>query len=57
MNSLQKQLFELQDLKYRDFHSKLLPGIDKEKIIGIRTPQLRKFAKEFAKTKEADLFL
>ena len=57
MNSLQKQLFELQDLKYKDFHSKLLPGIDKEKIIGIRTPQLRKFAKEFAKTKEADLFL
>ena len=55
MNSL--QLFELQDLKYRDFHSKLLPGIDKEKIIGIRIPQLRKFAKEFAKTKEADLFL
>ena len=57
MNSLQKQLFELQDLKYRDFHSKLLPGIDKEKIIGIRTPQLRKFAKEFAKTEEKVLFL
>lgn len=57
MNSLQKQLFELQDLKYRDFHSKLLPGIDKEKIIGIRTPQLRKFAKEFAKTEESTLFL
>ena len=57
MNSLQKQLFELQDLKYRDFHSKLLPGIDKEKIIGIRTPQLRKFAKAFAETEEAPLFL
>ena len=57
MNSKQKQLFELQDLKYRDFHSKLLPGIDKEKIIGIRTPQLRKFAKEFAKTEEEVLFL
>ena len=57
MNSLQKQLFELQDLKYRDFHSKLLPGSDKEKIIGIRTPQLRKFAKEFAKTEEEVLFL
>lgn len=57
MSSLQKQLFELQDLKYRDFHSKLLPGIDKEKIIGIRTPQLRKFAKAFAETEEAPLFL
>ena len=42
MTTLQKQLFELQDLKYRDFHAKLLPGIDKETIIGIRTPILRK---------------
>ena len=57
MNLLQKQLFELQDLKYRDFHSKLLPGIDKEKIIGIRIPQLRSFAKKFAKTEEVNFFL
>ena len=45
--ALQQQLFMMQDLKYRDFHSRLLPGIDKETIIGIRTPILRKFAKEF----------
>ena len=36
MNTLQKQLFELQDLKYRDFHSKLIPGYNKENIIGIQ---------------------
>ncbi len=57
MNQIQTQLFELQDLKYRDFHAKLMPGIDKETIIGIRVPVLRKFAKEFAKTEEADCFL
>ena len=57
MNQLQTQLFELQDLKYRDFHTKLMPGIDKETIIGIRVPVLRKFAREFAKTEEADCFL
>ncbi len=57
MTELQKSLFELQDLKYRDFHAKLLPGIEKEKIIGIRTPILRKFAREFAKTQEAQEFL
>ena len=50
MNSLQRKLFALQDLKYKDFHSNLMPGIDKETIIGIRTPVLRKFAKEFSKT-------
>ena len=55
--ALQQQLFTMQDLKYRDFHSRLLPRIDKETIIGIRTPILRKFAKEFRKTEEAKAFL
>ena len=57
LTKLQKQLFELQDLKYRDFHSKLMPETDKETVIGIRTPVLRKFAKEFAETSEAEAFL
>ena len=57
IENLEKQLFEMQDLKYRDFHSKLLPGIDRETIIGIRTPMLRKFTKEIAETLEAELFL
>ena len=57
LTELQKQLFELQDTKYRDFHSKLMPGIDKETVIGIRVPVLRKFAKEFIKKPEADFFL
>ena len=57
IENLEKELFEMQDLKYRDFHSRLLPGIDKETIIGIRTPMLRKFTKEYAKTLEADLFM
>lgn len=57
MNTLQKQLFELQDLKYKDFHSKLIPGYNKENIIGIRTPILRKFAKEYAKTKDSKSFI
>lgn len=54
---VQARLFELQDLTYRDFHSKLMPTVPKEKIIGVRVPQLRRFAKEFAKTKEAKEFL
>ena len=57
IEKLEKKLFEMQDLKYRDFHSRLLPGIDKETIIGIRTPELRKFTKEYAKTPEAELFM
>lgn len=50
MTSIQEKLFELQDLKYRDFHSKLMPTVCKDKIIGVRVPQLRKFAKELNKS-------
>lgn len=57
MNELQQKLFSMQDLSYRDFHSKLMPTIDKETIIGIRTPQLRKFSKEFAKSDGCEAFL
>lgn len=41
-----RRLFEMQDLSYRDFHSRLMPGVPKEKIIGVRVPQLRKLTKE-----------
>ena len=54
MNELQKQLFTLQDPSYLEFHSKLIPTIEKNRIIGIRTPALRSFAKDFKGTKEAD---
>lgn len=46
MNTIQERLFTLQDLEYRNFHSKLMPTVNKEKIIGVRTPVLRKLAKE-----------
>lgn len=54
---VQGRLFELQDLKYRDFHAKLMPTVCKENVIGVRTPALRKFAKEFGKTDGAEEFL
>ena len=57
MKEVQEQLFALQDLKYRDFHSKLMPNISKENVIGIRVPVLRKFAKNFAKDPQLQDFL
>lgn len=43
---IQKHLWELQDSAYKDFHSKLIPNIDPNRIIGVRTPALRSYAKE-----------
>ena len=56
-NTVRDELFKLQDLGYRDFHAKLMPTVDKDKIIGIRTPLLRKFARDFNKTPEAKQYL
>lgn len=57
IEQVQKELFALQDVKYRDFQAKLMPTVDKAKIIGVRTPALRAFAKKFGKTAEANIFL
>lgn len=42
---MMNNLLEYQDVEYREFSKKLLPGIDN--IVGIRLPILRKLAKEF----------
>lgn len=57
ITNVQTHLFKLQDLKYRDFHAKLMPTVNKEKIIGVRTPALRVFAKKYGKTDEAKEYL
>ena len=55
--TIQNRLFELQDLKYREFNSKLIPNVNPETIIGVRTPALRKMAKEISKTEDFKEFL
>ena len=57
IRDVRKRLFEMQDTGYRDFHARLILTVEKEKIIGIRTPILRKFAKEFGKTERSEMFL
>jgi len=55
--SVLERLFELQDISYKEFHSKLIPTVDADKVIGVRTPALRKLAKELKGSVEADKFL
>ena len=50
-------LFDLQDSQYRDFQAKLIPSASADKMIGVRTPVLRKLAKDLAKRKEIGGFL
>ena len=57
IDEIRTELFKMQDLKYRDFSSKLIPMADKESFIGIRTPELRKYAKQVGKREDIDEFL
>lgn len=57
VREVQEKLFEMQDIGYRDFQAKLIPTVDKETIIGVRTPELRKFAGVFAKSEDAKEFM
>ena len=54
---IREKLFEMQDLQYRDFQAKLVPTVDKETIIGVRTPAVRKFAREIGRDPEISRFL
>ncbi len=55
--SIQSRLFALQDLKYKEFQCKLMPTVAPEQVIGVRTPELRKLAKELSKEPETAEFL
>ena len=54
---IRKELYSLQDLKYREMQIRLIPTVQPERIIGVRTPELRKAAKELAVSEEIGLFL
>ena len=57
LEEIRKQLFEFQDVKYKDFQKNLIPTVDPERIIGVRTPELRKYAKQLVKENKTDEFL
>lgn len=47
---IREHLSDLQDLKYKDFHTKLIPGVDPDTVIGVRAPALKAYAKELKNT-------
>lgn len=56
-NEIRERIFALADEDYKDFQSKLMPTVDKDKVIGVRTPLLRCFAKELYKEGVYEAFL
>lgn len=52
MDNIKELLYSKQDLKYREFSAKLIPTVDKSRIIGVRVPELRKLAKTIENIEE-----
>ena len=56
-SKLYRKMYELQDLKYRDMQIRIIPTVEPESVIGVRTPELRAMAKELLKAGEYKDFL
>lgn len=54
---IEKDLLSLKDGEFADFQRKLIPNIDPETVIGVRTPQLDLLAKKYCGTNEEREFL
>lgn len=54
---VRESLLSMKDDKYKNFHSKLMPTVNPDKIIGIRVPVLRKFAAEIWKNGTGESFI
>jgi 3-methyladenine DNA glycosylase AlkD len=55
--NIRQTLFQMRDEEYRDFQIKLIPGIAPETVIGVRTPDLRRYAAELYKSSGYGQFL
>ena len=54
---IRQTLFSYADENFAGFSQKLIPTLKKECFIGVRTPQLKAIAKEYAKRDNIDEFL
>ena len=50
-------LKRLSDEEYKSFHSKLIPNVQPDRVLGVRIPILREYAKKIFGTAEAQEFL
>lgn len=54
---IRERLFAVQDEKYADFTSALIPNVERKRIIGVRSPEIKKLAAEFSKNEVGEIFI
>ena len=56
VDMIRAHLFSMRDAEYADFTASLMPTVDRARVIGVRTPELRKYAKSLS-FEDAVLFM
>ena len=57
ISDIREEMHRLQDIQYRDLQIRIIPTVKPESIIGVRTPELRRMARQYAASGEAGIFL
>ena len=57
IEEIRNELFRLHDAGYRNLQCRILPTVNPESIIGVRTPDLRQLAKQLVKREDVEVFL
>ena len=57
ISEIREELLTCTEIKYKEFQGSLIPTVDADKVLGIRTPALRKMAKKYYSHEQKDVFL
>ncbi len=57
VTEIRDKLLSMADEKYKEFQCTLMPTVDRDTVIGVRTPMLRELARELSRDKETEVFL
>lgn len=57
ISDIRSRLFDMRDEKYQQFNASLIPNVNSKLVIGVRTPELRKYASELARREDIGSFL
>ena len=57
ISEIREELLTCTEIKYKEFQGSLIPPVDADKVLGIRTPALRKMAKKYYSHEQKDVFL
>ena len=54
---IEADLRAMRDAKFREFHMRLIPNAARDRIIGVRTPRIRAYARDLFASPDCAIFM